>query len=444
MKLGLRTRVAVAFAVLSLMVGGTVSAATYAFASWYLLNQRESAALTRAVLDSRAAAAAVSSGLSPSEALATIPSVGTSQPMLRVDGTWFTAGVTVPPDALPVDLLEAAADGGATQRTVVGDEPFSIVAVALPTALYVEVFPLRDLDQILRWGGWTLVALTLLAGVFGAFIGASAVGRLLRPVRRLGFAAQRIAGGELSTRIELTGDPDLDPIAESFNDMAGAVQARIARERRFSGNVSHELRSPITAALGTAELLESRRERLPEREASLVDVLAQQVRRMSQVLVDLLEISRIGSDDPPQWENADLASLSREVLTMRQLPASLVTGDEPVMRTDARRFERILGNLVDNAQNHGGGVVRVLILREESAVSIMVDDAGPGIDPDVRERLFEPFTRGHASHRTAGAGLGLAIALEQAGVLGGALEAQSSPEGGARFVVRLPLTSEAP
>jgi two-component system, OmpR family, sensor histidine kinase MtrB len=443
-KLGLRTRVAVAFAVLSLMVGGTVSAATYAFASWYLINQRESAALTRAVLDSRAAAAAVSSGLLPSEALATIPSVGTSQPMLRVDGTWFTAGVTVPPDALPVDLLEAAAEGGATQRTVVGDEPFSIVAVALPTALYVEVFPLRDLDQILRWGGWTLVALTLLAGVFGAFIGATAVGRLLRPVRRLGFAAQRIAGGELSTRIELTGDPDLDPIAESFNDMAGAVQARIARERRFSGNVSHELRSPITAALGTAELLESRRERLPEREAGLVDVLAQQVRRMSQVLVDLLEISRIGSDDPPQWENADLASLSREVLTMRQLPADLVTGDEPVMRTDARRFERILGNLVDNAQNHGGGVVRVLILREESAVSIMVDDAGPGVDPDVRERLFEPFTRGHASHRTAGAGLGLAIALEQAGVLGGTLEAQSSPEGGARFVVRLPLTSEAP
>ena len=329
-------------------------------------------------------------------------------------------------------------------RSVVGDEPFSIVAVALPTALYVEVFPLRDLDQILRWGGWTLVALTLLAGVFGAIIGATAVGRLLRPVRRLGFAAQRIAGGELSTRIELTGDPDLDPIAESFNDMAGAVQARVARERRFSGNVSHELRSPITAALGTAELLESRRERLPEREASLVDVLAQQVRRMSQVLVDLLEISRIGSDDPPQWENADLASLSREVLTMRQLPASLVTGDEPVMRTDARRFERILGNLVDNAQNHGGGVVRVLILREESTVSVMVDDAGPGVDPDVRERLFEPFTRGHASHRTAGAGLGLAIALEQAGVLGGTLEAQSSPEGGARFIVRLPLTSEAP
>ena len=136
MRLGLRTRVAVAFAVLSLMVGGTVSAATYAVASWYLVNQRESAALTRALLDSRAAGAALAAGFSSSEALASIPSVGTSQPMLRVDGTWFTAGVTVPPDALPEDILRAAETGGATQRTLVSDDPFYIVAVDLPTALH--------------------------------------------------------------------------------------------------------------------------------------------------------------------------------------------------------------------------------------------------------------------------------------------------------------------
>ena len=78
MKLGLRARVAVAFAVLSLMVGGTVSLSTYAFASWYLVNQRDSAALTRAALDSRAADAALAAGIPPSQALVSIPSVGTS------------------------------------------------------------------------------------------------------------------------------------------------------------------------------------------------------------------------------------------------------------------------------------------------------------------------------------------------------------------------------
>ncbi len=434
---------AVAFAVLSLMVGGTVSLSTYAFASWYLVNQRDSAALTRAALDSRAADAALAAGIPPSQALVSIPSVGTSQPMLRVDGTWYTAGVTVPPDALPADLLTQAQNGGATQRTTVGGDPYYVVAIPVTGGVYVEVFPMRDLDQILVWGGWTLVALTLIAGIFGAVIGATAVGRLLRPVRRLGVAAQRIAGGELGTRIELTGDRDLDPIADSFNDMAGAVQARIARERRFSGNVSHELRSPITAALGTAELLEARIERLPEREASLVGVLAQQVRRMSQMLLDLLEISRIGSDDPPQWENADIAALCREVVEMRGLDAAMVTGDEPIARTDARRFERIIGNLVDNAQNHGTGLVRVSIDANDTSFRIKVDDAGPGVDEALRERLFEPFARGNAAHRTQGAGLGLAIALEQSHVLGGNLWVESSPEGGARFVAELPITEEA-
>lgn len=443
MRLGLRTRVALAFAVLSLVVAGTVSAVTYAVASWYLVSQRESAALTRALLDSRAAGTALASGLTASEALGTIPSVGTSQPMVRVDGTWFTAGVTVPPDALPDAIITAAAaTGGATQRTEVSDDPYYIVGVELADALYVEVFPLRDLDQILRWGGWTLFAVTLAAGAFGALIGASAVGRILRPVRRLGVAAQRIAGGELTTRIETTGDPDLDPIAESFNDMAGAVQARIARERRFTGNVSHELRSPVTAALGTAELLEAHRDRFPEREAGLIDVLVQQVRRMSQMLVDLLEISRIGSDVPPLWESADLTALSREVLAQRRSDPDLVVGDRIVLRTDARRFERILGNLVDNAQNHGEGLVQVLISPRESSVAVMVDDAGPGVPDDLRERLFEPFARGGSSQRTEGAGLGLAIAREQASVLGGELWVEGSPMGGARFVVRLPLPPE--
>lgn len=441
--MGLRTRVAAAFAVLSLMVGGTVSLATYAVASWYLVSQRESAALTRAVLDSRAAGAALATGATPSEALVVIPSVGTSQPMLRVDGTWFTAGVTVPPDELPITLLDAGESGGATQRTSVGDEPYYVAAIPIGAALYVEVFPLQDLDQILVWGAFTLVGLTLLAGVIGAVIGATAVGRLLRPVRRLGVAAQRIAGGELSTRIELTGDRDLDPIAESFNDMAGAVQTRIARERRFSGNVSHELRSPITAALGTAELLEARSDRLPEREAGLIAVLAQQVRRMSTMLLDLLEISRIGSDDPPQWESADIARLCREVVAMRGLDAAMISGTEPVVRTDARRFERIIGNLVDNAQNHGEGLRSIIIDTDARSVRIKVDDAGPGVDAALRDRLFEPFARGSAAHRTQGAGLGLAIALEQAHILGGTLWVEASPLGGARFVAQLPITQDS-
>ncbi len=442
MRLRLRTRVAISFAALSLLVAGTVSVTTYAFASWYLLDQRESAALTRAALDSRAVGAYLAAGATPSEALDQIPSVGTSQPMIRLDTTWYTAAVTVPPDALPADLLTAAVPTGARQRFSITGDPYFAVAVPIESGMYVEVFPLRDLDRTLTWGGWTLVGLSLLAAVFGAIIGATAVGRILRPVRRLGAGARRIAGGELTTRIDLAGDPDLDPIASSFNEMAEAVQARIARERRFSANVSHELRSPLTSVLGTAELLEGGRERLPEREAGLVTVLVHQVRRMSHMLLDLLEISRISSDDPPQWESADLAALCRDVAAQRGVDPSLVVGDEPTVRTDARRLERIIGNLMDNAQQHAGGVVQVLIQRDSGSVRILVDDAGPGIDEGIRERLFEPFTRGESHGHTDGAGLGLAIVREQAVILGGDVTVETSPAGGARFVARLPISEE--
>lgn len=442
MKIRLRARVAMSFAVLSLTVAGIVSATTYGFASWYLLNQRETATLTRAVLDFRAVDAALAAGAAPSEALDQVPSVGTSQPMIRAGLTWYTSSVTVPPSELPAALLELAAKGGAQQRFKIAGDPYYAVAIPMGSDMYVEVFPLRDLDRTLTIGGWALIALTMLAAGIGALIGRQAVGRVLRPVRQLGGGARRIAGGELGTRIHLTGDPDLDPIAESFNAMAEAVQVRIARERRFSANVSHELRSPLTSVLGTAELLERRSGMLPEREAGLLAVLVQQVRRMSQTLLDLLEISRLSTDDPPQWETADIAALCREAVVQRGLDPQAVVGDQPIVRTDARRLERIIGNLIDNAQRHGGGLVQVLIQRVPGAMHLLVDDAGPGISDDVRDRLFEPFARGQQAARTDGAGLGLAIVREQAHVLGGDVSVENSPMGGARFVVVLPIDQE--
>lgn len=439
MRLGLRTRVSLAFALLSFLVAAAISVATYSLGGLYLLSQRETAALTRATLDARAVSATLAAGLGPNAALEQVPAVGTSQPMVRVADTWYTSAITVPPDAIPAPLLELADQGGAQQRVEIRGEPYYIVAVSLPTAMYVEIFPLRDLERILTIGAWALAAQTGIAAIVGWLIGRYAIGRVFKPVRRLGAGARRIATGELATRIDLTGDPDLDPIADSFNGMAEAVQSRITRERRFAANVSHELRSPLTSVLGTAELLERRRDDLPVREAGLVTVLVEQVQRMSQTLLDLLEISRIGSTDPPQWESVNIMELCRDVLLARGLPTSLAVGDEPIVRTDARRFERVVGNLVDNAQRHGAGVVRVVVEREHDRVLIHVDDAGPGLDAAVAERVFEPFARGEGAGSSGGAGLGLAIAREQANVLGAELAVSESPYGGARFTLEMPV-----
>lgn len=440
MRFGLRTRVAIAFGVLSLVVAAGIGLATYFFASYYLVNQRESAALTRALLDSRAVGASLSAGAAPTQALEQVPAVGTSQALVRVGGTWYTPGVTVPPDALPPGLLETASEfGGAQQRAQIGGEPYFVVAVKVTDAMYVEVFPLRDLDLTLTIGGWLLTGLTLVAGALGVFIGRYTVGQILRPLRRLGDGTRRLASGDLSTRIEETGDGDLDPIASSFNDMAEAMQSRIQRERRFSANVSHELRSPLTTVVGTADLLDRRRDELPERESGLIAVLVEQVHRMSQMLLDLLEISRIGGDDPIQVETVDVSLLCLDVVRVRNLPDELVVGDAPIIRTDGRRFERIVGNLVENAQRHGGGVECVRVERRSDSVRVYVEDCGPGIDPEQLEKLFEPFTRGEDAHHTSGAGLGLAIAREQANLVNAELLVENRESGGARFIVEIPI-----
>jgi two-component system, OmpR family, sensor histidine kinase MtrB len=447
MRLGLRARVALTFGVLSLAVALAVSGTTYFLARVYLLNQRETAALTRALLDARAASAGLEAGTAPGRVLEQIPSVGTSQPLLFVDDEWYTAGVTVSPESLPADLLFVTADtGGAWQRFTAGSDPYLAVAVGLPAGLYVEVFPLRDLDTTFVIAGWVLFGLAVTSFGIGVTVGRGAGARILRPLRDLSDGAGQIAEGDYSVRLRATGDPDLDPISDSFNEMAQAVQAQISRERRFTANVSHELRSPLTSVLGTAELLERRRESLPERDAGIVEVLVRQVRRMSSMVLDLLEISSVTSDTDLQRETADVTALVREVLRDRDLPEDLVHGAETLAHTDARRFERIVGNLVDNAQRHGGGVTRIEVISPKTSrdpVVITVDDEGPGIEPEEAVRLFEPFTRGSGAAGTDGAGLGLALVREQSRRLGASVDITANPVGrGARFIVILPV--EAP
>ena len=450
MRFGLRARVALAFGLLSLVIAGAVSGATYSVARWYLLNQREDSAITRAVLDSRSVDASLAADLAPVTALEQVPSVGTSQPMIQVQGVWYTSGVTVPPASLPASLLSTAAkDGGSQQRTTIGDEEYLLVAIQLGTSVYVEVFPLRDLDLVLTIGGWLLVIQTLFAGIIGVFVGRYTFARIIRPLLRLGAGARRIASGELSTRIQLMRDPDLDPIAASFNGMAESVQSRIKREQRFSANVSHELRSPLTAVVGTAELLERNLDDLPEREQRLIGTLQTQTARMSQMLLDLLEISRIGNDDPLLKESVSVTTLCLDAIHVRGLPEDLIhvedEGDH-LITTDTRRFERIVGNLIDNANRHGGGLTAIRIARISNSdpehIVVAVEDAGPGIPVDEVPKLFEPFTRGEDAKETSGAGLGLAIAIEQAHLLDVELRVESVDPHGARFVMEIPVAIE--
>jgi signal transduction histidine kinase len=235
-------------------------------------------------------------------------------------------------------------------------------------------------------------------------------------------------------------DPDLARLAKSFNDMADAVQTRFEREARFASDVSHELRSPITALTAAVEVLDGRRSDLPDRTQQALDVVVGQVRRFDQMVMDLLELSRI---------DAGSTELLREQVDVEELVSRIAQrygfGDTPIeidpkvprtVRIDKLRFERILANLLENAREHAGGPSRVKVEPHgRHGMALSVDDAGPGVARGERVRIFERFARGSAARHRVGTGLGLALVAEHAHAHGGEAWVEDRPGGGARFKV---------
>ena len=309
---------------------------------------------------------------------------------------------------------------------------------------YVEAFPLDNTERTLRVLASALIVGAILATLIATFFGWSTSRRLLRPLSRVADAAGDIASGTLGARLDEETDPDLNRLAGSFNEMADAVQERIEREQRFASDVSHELRSPITALTAAVEVLDARRADLPERTQQALDVVVSQIRRFDDMVIDLLELSRLeaGAHDL-HTESVDLVELADRVsqrFGYGDLPIEVHRRAKRRAQVDRVRFERILGNLLDNATHHGDGPVRIAIEPSpiKKSVLLAVEDAGPGVATSERTRIFERFARGSAARNRIGTGLGLALVAEHAAALGGEAWVEDRPGGGARFVVRLP------
>lgn len=445
--LPLRTRVAVTFGALSLIVGLAVGVITYQLVRTYLNDQREQFAVSRTTLDARIVDdQAQTAGRAPGDLLNSLPSTDGTQKLLRVGGTWFSSGVSVSPDDLPMSLLVAAGStDGAMQRFTIGDSAYLAVAVPVEQGLYVEVFQLVELNRTLDLLRTSLAGATLLAILLAAAAGWWAAGRLLRPLRRLAHSADELAPGNLTERMPTTGDSDIEPISTAFNSMADSMQDRIERERRFVANVSHELRTPLTVMLGTSEILDRRSTSLPDSDAELLTVMTQQVTRLAQTVLDLLELGTITPETQPEWEHVDAALVVSDVLRHREHDTSVMrtTGDTSVV-TDPRRLERIVANLVDNADRHGEGLTGVVVERRGEWLHICVDDDGPGVPVEERTSIFELFGRGSSSAPGTGSGLGLAIVAEQAELVQAPIRISESASGGARFEVVLPVDPQHP
>jgi len=328
-----------------------------------------------------------------------------------------------------------------------------LLAVARPVKLGDQIFgavilarPKTQLRQ-----SWLPLTWRLLPAFFAGILVAGALGwylsrRITTPVLALSDAADEVAAGRYGVAVpEVPGGGEISHLSERFREMASQLQEADALERNFLMTVSHELRTPLTAIRGhVAALLEGVVEDEEARSYSL-EVISLEADRLERLVGDVLDLAKL---------DTHRFALRREEVDMERLidRAYATFGDEarrrgidyrrsvtakPVLETDGDRVLQVISNLLSNAfrWTPDGGRVDLALTQVDGTIRVAVDDSGPGIPKEERERIFRPFW---SSDGQGGTGLGLAIARELAAALGGKIELQTAPGHGSRFELVLP------
>lgn len=299
-----------------------------------------------------------------------------------------------------------------------------------------------------RRGPPPLVSPVLAIGLLmlaGAVVAWPVSRRITSRLVRLQAGVDRQAAGDLRVRVPVEGRDEVAALARSFNQSAERIEqlverqeALLASQKRLLANASHELRSPLARIRMALELLIAD----PQEAGQLADELRRSIGELDQLVDEILLASRLETT-PMARETVDLAGLAAEEASRVDAVAASGDGDAPVVVTgDPRLLRRLLRNLLENASRHAGGAdepVRIELQRDGDAVQVAVLDRGPGVPPEARERIFEPFYRvPGASEREGGVGLGLALVRSIATRHHGSVHCEDNPGGGACFVLRLP------
>jgi signal transduction histidine kinase len=306
-----------------------------------------------------------------------------------------------------------------------------IISIVQP---YESTDPSIDaLRRALILGGIGTVAMVALVSVVAA-------GSLSRRIVAVAGTARRIAAGELNASAATTvgkGKDEVAALANALDTMASSLRSQLEAERRFTADVAHDLRTPVTGLLTAAELLP------PGRPSELVRDRAKVLRRLVE---DLLQIARFDSgveqiDLEHVGLGAFVGSAVGRLRTQQSLGPECVVvhrvGPEQTVSTDPRRIERILANLIVNSMRHGKPTIEVTV----SGRTIEVVDHGDGYPEELIAEGPRRFRSGMAE-RGVGHGLGLTIAAGHAKVLGAQLEFGTAPDGGASTRLVLPEICE--
>jgi signal transduction histidine kinase len=281
----------------------------------------------------------------------------------------------------------------------------------------------------------------IVAGLLGWYLSR----RITKPVLALSRATDEIARGRYDVDVpEVRGRDEIGHLADRFRQMAARLSEAEQQERNFLMSVSHELRTPLTAIRGHVDALRDRVAEDPAVRAASLDMIASESARLERLVGDVLDLAKL---------EAHRFTVLHEEVDMERLcdQAYAAFGEEarrrgieydkrfeatPTIVSDGDRVLQIISNLLSNAfrWTPDGGRVELELGASNGRVSVAIDDSGPGVPPEERDRIFRPFW----SRDDSGTGLGLAIAHELAVALGGNIELESAPGHGSRFQLVLP------
>jgi two-component system sensor histidine kinase MtrB len=319
------------------------------------------------------------------------------------------------------------------------------------------LFPLNNQNKTLTLISRSIfivdIALVFLIGLITWLV----TRQVIRPVREAAQVAERFTSGDLNQRMQVNRQDELATLGNSFNEMAASIQQQIMRlenlsrvQQRFVSDVSHELRTPLTTLRMASEVIYSSRNNFDPQVARSAELLVGNIERFERLLEDLLEVSRFDAEvavlEPVDFNLIALIKRGIEDLELvaKENGTQLVfkpNSQDLLITADARRVERILRNLLNNAIDHADSKpIDVYLEYNENDVAVAVRDYGVGIDENSLLRVFDRFWRADPSRSRirGGTGLGLSIALEDARLHNGELEVWGRPGQGAHFVLTLP------
>ncbi len=457
-RIPLRSRIMLSFSLGALALSAFLAAATYGFTKSALIRDRETSAIEQIYRNAGQLTDAVISEPANPNLLKGVQGLGDTGAVLNAGGRW-TSRTGLDRTSIPTLLQERVVVERRAAEMIVTTDAGPALVLGVPIvgsdASYFESTSLGEIQDTLRNVGRSLLAAAVVTTGLGLLLGSVAARRSVRPIADAARAAKAIADGRFDTRLIVTEDPDLHLLASAFNDMAAALQQRLERDARFASDVSHELRSPLMTLAASAEVLQARRDEIPERSQAALDLLVADVARFQGMVEDLLEISRFDAGAIRlNKEDLVLAEFVRNCVAASSLPQARIRVSERaenlIINGDRRRLLRVVANLLDNARFYGGSDDVTVDVTEAigggepvSHAWIAVEDHGPGVPPEERGLIFERFARGSSARRRAtseGAGLGLALVDEHVRMHGGRVwvEDRTDGEPGARFVVEVP------